>query len=271
MTNPLITNPLMTKIKLPGRIFQLPSRGLFLEEGVLADHVRNAEIQVQPLSALSEMKLRSPDLLFSGRALREVCLECIPDILKPERLISKDVDAIFCFLRVATYGSNMRVKSTHDCKKAELHEYEVDIENIIMNPNNKPLDHIDLIYSATLSNGQVVKLRPVRFQDSIDMVHMKQEIESKAEESGQVDEALLENAVVSDLMAVIEDVDGIVDRAQIEQWVRSLPRKFFIEIVDAAKKSNEWGFNLTTELTCKDCGVNFPHNLELDPINFFSG
>ena len=49
-------NPLLAKVKLPGRVFQLPSRGLFYQTGVLSDSVRNGEIQIKPMSALVELK-----------------------------------------------------------------------------------------------------------------------------------------------------------------------------------------------------------------------
>ena len=266
-----MSNPLLSKTKLPGRMFQLPSKGLFYKSGTLAEHVKNGEIQVQPLSALAELKLRSPDLLFSGRALREICLECIPDILKPEALVSKDVDAIFCFLRIVTYGSDMIVRSVHDCPNSKPHEYHVNVEGIILNPNNDILDQRDVLYSMNLSNGQSLMLRPITFQDAIDMTHLQQNIEKKIKETGIPDQKIVENAVIRDMMSVIESVDGISDAAQIEEWVRSLQKKFFTEIIKHSQEASGWGFNLTTTLKCKDCGDEYLHNLELDPINFFSG
>jgi hypothetical protein len=261
----------MSKIKLPGRVFQLPSKGLFYKEGVLSPSVQNGEIKVAPLSALGEMKLRSPDLLFTGMALKEICQECCPDVLKPELLVSKDVDAIFCFLRIATYGSEMSVRSTHDCEQGKLNDYLVNIENIIINPNNLMLDHKDTIFDLDLSNGQKVTLRPVIFQDMIEMTHLQQAIEKSIAESGDPDPKIIQSAVVRDIMSVIQSVDGISDTFMIEEWVRSLQKKYFNEIIERSKQCSDWGFNLTVDLKCKDCGEVFQHNLELDPINFFSG
>jgi hypothetical protein len=264
-----MTNPLLAKIKLPGRIFQLPSKGIFYMDGVLAEHVKDGEVEVKPLSAFAEMKLRSPDMLFTGRAVREICLECIPDILKPEKLVSKDIDAVFCFLKIVTYGNIMTVKSIHGCNRVS-NTYNVDIENIVMNPNNGILDHVDSMLEETLTNGQKVRLKPVIFQDTIVAAHLRQEVEKKLE-AGITDQDLMEKTMVHDIMSVIHSVDGITDEVLIEEWVKSLQRKFFNEIIDKAQSSAEWGFNLTTKLTCKDCGAEYDHNLELNPINFFSG
>ena len=266
-----MSNPLLNKVKLPGRFFQLPSKGVFYEPGVLANNVKDGEIQVKPLSALAELKLRSPDMLFNGSALTEICKECIPEILRPESLVSKDVDAIFCFLRVVTYGSSMIIRSTHDCPKSKLHEYSVNVENLIINPNNQILDHRDVLFNLELSNEQKVTLKPVTFQDMIDITHLEQSIEKSISETGKPDQNIVQASMVRDLMSVIEAVDGIRDRVMIEEWVRSLQRKYFNEIIEHSRKCNEWGFNLKVTLTCKDCGSEFNHDLELDPINFFSG
>jgi hypothetical protein len=265
-----MTNPLLQKTKLPGRIFQLPSKGIFYKQGVLAEHVRDGEVEVQPMSALAEMKLRSPDMLFSGRALREICLECIPDILKPDELVSKDVDAIFCFLRIVTYGPIMEFRSVHNCPNRQIHEYKSSLENITLKPNNKILEHADVLYTFKLSNEQTIKLRPVRFQDAVEMLHLQQEAEKQLESDGQVDQAIIENTMVSDLLTIIDAVDGVVDRAMIEEWVRSLPRKMFVEIINKSRLASDWGFDLKVEVTCADCGTAYLHDLELDPINFFS-
>jgi len=265
-----MTNPLLARVKLPGRIFQLPSKGVFYGPDVLSETVKNAEIEVRPMSALAEMKFRSPDMLFTGRALREICLECAPEILRPEKLVSKDVDAIFCFLRIATYGAILTVKSVHDCPKRQAHDYAVDIEQIIMNANNKILENPSALYNFVLSNGQKIILRPVIYQDAINMIHLKQEIQSEMDKD-DFDSKLLEKAVTQDLMAVIASVDDVTDPKMIEEWVKMLPRKFFTEIVRFTRSTEDWGFNLTVKLKCKDCEAEYPHNLELNPINFFSG
>lgn len=265
-----MTNPLLAKIKLPGRIFQLPSKGVFYQPGVLAEHVKNGEIQVMPLSAMAELKLRAPDLLFSGRVIREICSECIPDILQPEKLLSKDIDAIFCFLRIVTYGSSMSIRSTHLCAKGTVHDYMVDVENIVMNPNNAAIDHKGILYALELSNGQQLKLKPVTFSDMIDITIMQQELAKSMANSGIPDQKLIQNVMVRDVMSVIESVDGISQRDLIEEWVRLLKRSLLDEILDRSTQINQWGFNLTVKLKCRDCGEEYDHSLELDPINFFS-
>jgi hypothetical protein len=44
MNNP--ENPLLAKVQMPGKRFRLPSRGLFYNNGELADTVADGEIEV---------------------------------------------------------------------------------------------------------------------------------------------------------------------------------------------------------------------------------
>ena len=279
-----MSNPLLPHAKLPGRVFQLPSKGLFYEKGVLAPHVVNAEVQIHPLSAMAEMKLRSPDLLFSGRAIREVCEECVPDILLPEKLLSRDVDAIFCFLRIATYGASMTVKSYHGCQGATTNEYVVDLDKIIMSPNNSCLEHKDMLYRVKLPNGQVANLRPITFMDTVESIHGRRELEEDAEQNkGTPSPKLMEQMMVKDLLALIASVETtvqdngvektllITDVNMIGEWIRSIQRSAVDAILLQSRKANDWGFKLVTKLLCRDCGQPYDHDLELDPITFFSG
>jgi len=275
-------NPLLSKTKLPGRMFQLPSKGIFYNPGTVLDpRVKDGEIQVKSLSALAEMKFRSPDLLFNGRALREICEECIPDIIHPEGLISKDVDAIFCFLKICTYGDDLSAKISHECKPLKINTYSINLNNIISNPRNESLKFNDISYVVVLSNGMKVNLRPITFQDAIDVNHIRIDLEQKYTETNNPDPVLLEKMVIRDIMSGIESVETepdesgvrirINDRSMIEEWVRTLKKIHFKEIHEQLEKANEWGYNLVVKVTCKECSHEFDYPLEMNPINFFSG
>jgi hypothetical protein len=272
-------NPLLAKVKLPGRVFQLPSKGYFYPPGVLSDTVKDGEIQVKPMSALVELKVRSADLLISTKVIREICVECIPEILKPEQLLARDIDAIFLFLVASTYGNEKTIKSIHDCEKAEIHDYAINLEPIINAPNNKTLEHRDMLFTLDLDNGQVVTLRPVLFTDAIDMMLMRQQIAQKEMIAPTtITMSEMEDVVVRDILAVVKSVGTggpdsvtITDTKNIDEWIRILPRRYVDMIVEAATRSADWGFNFHVKLKCKDCGKDFDHNMELNPINFLSG
>lgn len=268
-------NPLLAKVKLPGRVFQLPSKGVFYKKGVLADSAKDGEIEVKPMSALAEMKLRSADLLLSGKILKELCQECAPEILQPDQLVGADVDALFTYLRVVTYGGIYRVMAIHTCEKAKMTTHEVDIEAITSKPNNKILDHFETVYSVTLSNGQIVKTKPSTYSDSMKQLYMRQEMSRRELAKEPIDDKLREKMALMDIMAVIESVedDGEVvdDREMIEEWLRAVSKPLLDELVGAVVRSTKWGYDFGVELTCKECGEKFKHELDLDPIAFFFG
>lgn len=272
-------NPLLIKVKLPGKVYQLPSRGLFYETGVLASTVQNGEIQVNPMSALAEMKLRSADLLFSGKVIREVCVECVPEILKPEALLSQDVDALFAFLRQVTYGDQHTVSSIHDCKNGKLHDYRINLSGVLTDPKNKILDHRDDLYRIQLSNGQVVHAKPSTYQEAMQSVHLRSELRRTEVEQGKVDDDKLTEITVYEIAAVVKAVEvtidektiNVADRRQISEWIKALPRTQLDELINGVKNASTWGYDFTVKLTCKDCNAEYSHSLELDPVNFFFG
>ena len=108
-------NPLLQKIRLPGRIFQLPSRGLFYNNGELENTVKDGEIHVHAMSAFAEIHMKNPDQLFSGQAVDTVFRECVRGVVEPTKLLAKDVDAILMFLRTVTYGPNYEFTAKHTC------------------------------------------------------------------------------------------------------------------------------------------------------------
>ena len=270
-------NPLLGKVKLPGRVFALPSMGVFYEPGVLAASAKDGEIHVSPMSALMEMKIRSADLLYSGKIIKDICAECAPEILDPSKLISKDVDALFVFLRVATYGPTMSLSSQHNCADAKTHQYEVSIEELIGKPNNSVLRHKETLYQVTLSNDQVVNLRPNTYGDSLRILHMKLELD-RAEAGGKKpSDEELEKIALDDLVNVIESVQNepegpkVGDKAQVIEWLRAVSKKLLTELMMGINRTDEWGFDYALKLKCRDCSSEYDHALDLNPISFFYG
>jgi hypothetical protein len=242
---------------------------------VLAESAKNGEVQVKALSALAELKLRSADLLLSGKLLQEVCAECVPEVLRPDLLVTKDVDGLFCFLVIATYGSKKKVSAAHDCDNAKFHEHEVDVETIVHAPHNEVLDHRQLLYFTELPNGQRVHLKPMTFERKIESMNLESAMTQKEFNKIKVEQAEVEQFVVHQLISMIDKViDGDVevkDAKLIEEWIRVIPRKFTQQIFEAFNKAQDWGFSFQFDLPCPDCKKSFKFDLELNPITFFSG
>jgi hypothetical protein len=254
-------NPLLERIKLPGRTFQLPSRGALYKNGELTG--QEGEVHVHPMSALAEISLKNPDLLFNGKALNQVFAECIPEIKKPTELYGRDIDALMYFLRLVTYGPNFEVKVKHDCADAKEHSYSVDIEKLVQEIRFLDPTIATENFKTELPNGQVVKVHPVKFDHMIRLFQLnsgKQEFTSDD----------IKKNVVFNLTSLIDSVDGTTDKKHIEEWVSKITTPYQNRITEAIEKTNEWGPNQTVTLKCKDCGGDMPVELPLNPVSFFA-
>jgi hypothetical protein len=256
-------NPLLSGIKLPGRIFQLPSKGVFYKNGELSENVKNGEVHVCAMSALDEITIKNPDQLFSGDAIETVLKNTVSEIEKPSELLAKDVDALLVFLRAVTYGSNYEFIALHDCENAKEHSYVADVESIIANMKYIEESDIETTYTLNLKNGQVVKLKPNRYSQVLDLV--------RANESHK--ELTLENEkqnLVKMLVSVVESVNDISDVELITEWASELPVAFVNQIAERVEKINEWGPKLVTKCICRDCQQEFDVDIPINPISFFT-
>jgi len=254
-------NPLLTKIQLPGRTFQLPSRGALYHNGEISE--QNGEIHVHPMTALAEINLKNPDLLFNGKALEAVLSECIPSIKKPLDLFGRDIDAILFFLRLVTYGSEYRIEVKHDCKDAKQHSYSVNIEELLQRMQMLDPTMVEEKRVVTLQTGQVVYTRPMKFKDVIELFHRTG---NKKELSV---EDIKELAIVN-MLSMIERVDDVTDQKLIEEWLRSLTTPMMNRIQEGANELNGWGPEQIVTLKCKDCGEEIKVELPLNPVSFFT-
>lgn len=256
------TNPLLAGIKLPGRTFQLPSRGALYRDELDAS-CKQGEIHVHPMTALTEINLKNPDLLFNGKALNAVVQECIPSIKKPLELFGRDVDAVLFFLRLVTYGSEYRIEVKHDCAEAKNHSYVVNLEEIMQSMKQLDPTLIEGKRLVKLTTGQTVYTRPMRFTDIIELFH-------RSEGKKELNADDIKELAITNLMCMIEKVDEVTDPKFIEQWIRTLTTPQVNRITEAANELNDWGPDQIVTLKCKDCQQPMKVELPLNPVSFFT-
>lgn len=255
------SNPLMAKLKLPGRTFQLPSRGALYHNGEISS--ADGELHVHALSALAEISLKNPDLLFNGGAIAQVFAECIPEIKKAAELYGRDIDAIMYFLRIVTYGPQFQISVKHTCDDAKEHSYAIDLEKQIQRMKFLDPTVAEEQFVATMPNGQIVKVHPIKFSHMIRLFQMntgKTEFTPEDQKKN----------IVFNLTNVITSIDEVTDKGFIEEWVRSTSTPYQNRITEAIERTNDWGPVNGTTLTCKDCGANIEVDLPLNPISFFT-
>jgi hypothetical protein len=258
---PIVINPLLQKAIIPGRMFTLPSRGVWYKNGELAADVMEGEVLVQPFTTQQEILMKSPDAIFSGEAVRSVIAECCPGISKPGELLTEDVDLLLSALRVVSYGSESEVSYKHDCEDAKEHSYVIDINKFVNDTKRVDISTIAERYTLTLSNDQVVKMIPPRFDATLKIYQAALDKEQTIEK--------LEKTIHNELLGIISSVDGITDDAMILEWLQILAPKYMIEIKNFQQNLDEWGINFTSKIKCKDCKNLVDITSEISIINFF--
>ena len=255
-----VVNPLLERVKIPGETHRLPSQGLFYNDGELSPDVKNGEIHIHPMTAHDEIMIRSVDKLFSGDAIEDVFHRCVPQILKPKRLLAKDVDFIMVCLRKISYGSGFEMNYTHTCKDAKQHSYVIEMEEFIKSTKSIDPTSISQKFTKKLDNGQVVKVHPLRY-DSV--IKIMQSTEETLTEERQTE------ILIDSLLDVIEIVDEIEDREFIREWLATLPVKWIKELSTVIDKSSDWGSEFKTTIVCKDCGEKTVIAAPMNPLTFF--
>lgn len=256
-------NPLMSAIKLPGRIFQLPSRGIFYKNGELADDVKNGEVHVMPMSALAEIHMKNPDQLFSGHAIETVFQECVVGINKPGSLLSKDVDAVMMFLRTVTYGPTYEFTAVHNCEHAKNHSYIADVDTCINETKMIDPTIIESLYKIELPSGQVVRLEPSRYSQVIELLKA-----NEGKEKITVDD--MKANLIMMLTSVVVRVDDVTDPKHIKEWLSKIPSPWVNRIAEKIESINDWGPVMRWSGKCRDCNEEFEIELPINPVSFFT-
>ncbi len=283
-----VANHLLSKLRLPGQTFRLPSHGLFYTNGELDPSVRNGEVEVYPMTALDEIVLTTPDKLLSGKAVIDVFGRCIPQVRDPNQLLSKDVDYLLACLRVMTFGSTIEIKYQHNCeikkindegkevvvRPAKNHTYNINMESVIKNA--KPMDPTTITrdFNLTMANGQKVIMQPLTYASVVDLYQntlMAKQMEIRADDvdTSADDEAEIRKFVLATLSGIVRSVDGETDRTMIAEWLFAIPLGWKKQLENAAQQSGDWGAKFEVPMPCKDCGEPIMFPVSPNPVSFF--
>ena len=257
------TNQLLARVQLPGSTFQLPSRGIFYNNGELSPDVEVGEVHIHAMSAYDEILMKTPDMLFSGKAVDHVFKRCIPQVLKPTELLAKDVDFLLVCLRQITYGSDLDVSYDHGCiEDSKRHSYVINIDEFLRNSRKLDPTTIGKNYTCKVDNGQIVKMRPTRFKD---LIVMYQDVDPN-KHKGPEDE--LEMTVFA-IKSVIESVDEVTDEQKIEEWIKHIPAGWLGTLSEVIEKTSDFGPEFKFKTKCKDCGKMITIESPINPVSFF--
>lgn len=278
-------NPLEKLYRHKKLYVSLPSGGRFYHSGIKLS--ADGEIGVMPMSAVDEIKLKTPDSLFNGEALFDLFKSCVPDIENPEEMPICDVDKLLIAIRVATSGTDLDVKGIcPKCGKEEV--YQIDLTTIMNTAQDIPQDNV-----VKLGEGVEVELNPLTLRSQIKnqietfyqfrMQQMITDDSTDEEKKAQIfDEALLkaitiQTSQVADCILKVTLLEGsdeivVTDKDQIFQWVENIDSHTHAAIKDALNELSDPHMQDVIKIQCPDeenCGHTYETKVDLNPVNFF--
>lgn len=271
-------NPLLSRGRLPGETFRLPSRGVFYNNNELDDSVIDGEVHIHSMTAIDEINIASPSKLFSGEGVAEVIQRCIPSIKKPMDLLAQDVDFIMMCLRKVSYGPNFEFRREHtECTvkvqdddgvdlPPSMHRYDINIEKLIKQTKEIDATTVNTLYRIELDNNQVIRMQPIRFRA---YVVIMQAITQTSEES-ELTETDQANMLLDQISGMINSVDEIDDPHMIREWLSVISPAQIKNISTSIADMAVWGPNTKTKVKCVDCKKKMEVDLPTNPLVLFS-
>lgn len=275
-------NPLEKLYRQKKLYIGIPSGGRFYHSGIKLS--ADGEIGIMPMSAVDEIKLKTPDTLFNGEALYELFRSCVPDIENPEEIPMCDVDKLLIAVRIATTGTGLDVKGK--CPKCDHEEvYQIDLTGIMNSAQDIPENNV-----LELDDGVSVELNPLTLRSQIKnqietfyQYRMQQLITDEStddEKKAQIfNEALvqaiaIQTSQVSDCINKVTLLDSdeptvVTNKEQIFEWVEHMDSETHRQIKEALNNLSDPKINNSIKLQCPKCLHEYETRVDLNPVNFF--
>lgn len=263
-------NPLLSPVRIPGETFQLPSGGLFYCDGELSDDVVNGEVYVYPMTALDEILIKTPDLLFSGKAVEQIFNRCIPQIKKPLKLLARDVDYLLICLRSVSFGPEVTVIHNHGCTESKDHKYTVSIDDFMRRVKRIDQRTITEEYTISMPDGKTVYISPMRYGSIVELMTTINPDQDDIMDAHELHDKMIGQLAALVNRVVLDNGDSVVDQGFIKEWLGSLPLPQIKLINEKIERATDWGPDTSFMDVCKDCKQQISITAPLNPMSFFT-
>jgi hypothetical protein len=148
-------------------------------------------------------------------------------------------------------------------KLSTSHNHTINLNNILTNQTKEVTPDDMETYTVTLSNGQVLKMSPLRFSNGVIALQTQD-----SEINTNLDAA--EDYVSFVISACIDSIDGHSIKADIVDWAKKLPISLKDEISNHMEKQGSFGTKFDYNIVCPDCELKREGDAMLNPITFFT-
>jgi hypothetical protein len=290
-----MSNPLIDEISNDGVIphieIALPTLAAFYPEGeVLHPSADPSKIIIGPLSVLEESTINDPMMMITGRAISKLIKRVAPLVTDPSKLSELDIQAMLIACRIVSYGQTLKLE--HECPKCNhANTMEIDLKEHIGRFSPFTQDELNQFIIVLPKVGQTVNLRPLPYEDSVNMTIEAIKSSTGAEQFKELTdtEALsyeyielyrtqFEKTLDTNIEALVATIyyvttkagSKVMDTDLIREWILALP----IDDVKCMTKrikdiNNDIQERSQLEYQCQECGELSKLFVELDPQKLF--
>ena len=277
------SNPLNKYFRQPVVYIKLPSGLQYSTDAV--EMPVSSELAVLPMTAMDEIKFKTPDALMNGQGVVDVIQSCIPAIKDPWQLVSYDLDAVFIAIRIATYGETMDITYTVP-NTTEKKSYSINLPAFMEQINSQKIEHSfkikDLTFHIsplTYRDMNLVSLETFQQQkiySSLRNADIKDEEKVKTfDESFKKMTELTEEILLKNIKRIDTGKDSVTNSIHIAEFLKNADAGLVKQIQTELQKLRAQGSapNIKMKATEEEIKKGVPTNYEVpvtfDTANFF--
>jgi len=276
-------NPLNKYFRQPAVYIKLPSGYQYSTDVV--EMPASGELAVMPMTAMDEIKFKTPDALMNGQGVVDVIQSCIPAIKDAWGLVAYDLDAVFIGIRIATYGETMDIKFTVP-NTADQKEHTLNLPAYMDNvQNQKIVNHFTIddltfhVQPLTYKDMNLVSLetfQQTRIYTSLKTANISDEEKVKSfDESFKKMTEITNQILLKNIKQIDTGEDKVTDPKMIEEFLQNANAVLVKQIQDNLQKMRQQGpapnvkLKATEEEIKKGVPATYEVPVTFDSANFF--
>lgn len=277
------TNPLQKYFRQPSVYIKLPS-GLQYGTDVIEPST-TGELAVLPMTAMDEVKFKTPDALMNGQGVVDVIQSCIPQIKDAWRITSYDLDSIFLAIRIATYGETMDITYNLPVMN-EKRSHTINLPAMLDAISRTVIEHKFSLngltfHIAPLTYKDMNMVSLETFQQSRIYTSLKNSTIADEEKVKTFDESfkkmteLGNDILIKNIRKIDTETESVTDPAQIEEFFKNADAKMMSELQKKLQKLRLQGssppvkFKASEEEIKKGVPASYEVPVTFDTANFF--
>lgn len=270
-------SPLKKYQREPKLYVDLPSKGNWYPKGTLETA---GEVPVYSMTASDEIKLKTPDALYTGQAVAKMIERCVPSIKDAFMMPIVDLDYLLAAIRLASYGDTLNL--TGKCSECNNEDtFGIELQTLLDHYSNAQFE-----YEIRVEDF-ILRLRPLTFKELTEIqkesfIVQRQlaqyipTIKDEEEKQKVLNElydrinTLQENVIYS-IVTEITTPDGDKETHHnfIVDFLKNGESVFFKAVKDSYQKSTDRFAIPQSMVACSECKHEYNIQPSLDYANFF--